>query len=81
MCKQKIKKMQLLKSRIKDRVISNLTEIFLKLREYYDGLYVNISNNLGEMDKFLGRQRLKLTQEEKYEHMSRLKRSENFELK
>lgn len=72
--------MQLLKSRIKDRVISNLTEIFLKLREYYDRLYANISNNLGEMDKFLGRQRLKLTQEE-LENMNRLKRNENFDLR
>lgn len=61
-------------------VISNLTEIFFKLREYYDGLYANISNNLGEMDKFLGRQRLKLTQEE-LENMNRLKRNENFDLK
>ena len=50
--------------KVKDITIG-LTEVKMIIREYYEQLYINKLDNLGEMDKFLETHKLpKLTQEE-----------------
>ena len=50
--------------KVKDITIG-LTEVKMIIREYYEQLYINKLDNLGEMAKFLETHKLpKLTQEE-----------------
>lgn len=56
--------MQITKDEIRD-ITSDLPEIKRIMKKYYQQFYTNKLDNLDEMDRFLGKQKLpKLTQEE-----------------